>query len=105
LSRGSNPAGYPTKPLVSYQIHRHLSGWNLPPLAIRTNSARTDYGDTPGLRDYGDTPVITLFQPFSFHLEGKDERVTVFNIQGGSETYIAAIAWAARIAELSPMPS
>ena len=27
LSRGSDPSGYPTKPLVSYQINRQLSGW------------------------------------------------------------------------------
>jgi hypothetical protein len=29
----SSPAGY--EPLVSYQINRQLSGWNLPPLVIR----------------------------------------------------------------------
>jgi hypothetical protein len=39
LSRGSGPAGYPTKPLVSYQINRQLSGWNLPPLMIRAFGA------------------------------------------------------------------
>jgi len=33
LSRGSGPAGYPTKPLGSYHAHRQLHGWNLPPLA------------------------------------------------------------------------
>jgi hypothetical protein len=27
-----SPAGYPAEPLVSYQINRQLSGWNLPPL-------------------------------------------------------------------------
>jgi len=32
LSRGSSPASYPAEPLVSYQINRQLSGWNLPPL-------------------------------------------------------------------------
>jgi len=32
LSRGSSPSGYPSKPLVSYQINRQLSGWILPPL-------------------------------------------------------------------------
>ena len=31
LSRGFGPAGYPTTPLVSFQINRQLSGWNLPP--------------------------------------------------------------------------
>jgi len=41
LSRGSSPAGYPTKPLVSYQINRQLSGWILPPLVIsRLRGAR-----------------------------------------------------------------
>jgi hypothetical protein len=34
LSRGSSPASYPTKPLVSFQINRQLSGWILPPLMI-----------------------------------------------------------------------
>jgi hypothetical protein len=32
-------AGYPTEPLVSYQINRQLSGWNLPPLVIRAFGA------------------------------------------------------------------
>ena len=32
-------AGYPTEPLVSYQINRQLSGWNLPPLVIRARGA------------------------------------------------------------------
>jgi hypothetical protein len=35
LSRGSDPCGYPHKPLVSYRINRQLSGWILPPLVIR----------------------------------------------------------------------
>ena len=39
LSRGFSPAGYPTKPLVSYRIYRHLSGWILPPLVIRAFGA------------------------------------------------------------------
>jgi hypothetical protein len=39
LSRGSGPAGYPAEPLVSYQINRQLSGWNLPPLVIRAFGA------------------------------------------------------------------
>jgi hypothetical protein len=39
LSRGSSPAGHPAKPLVSYQINRQLSGWNLPPLMIRAFGA------------------------------------------------------------------
>ena len=39
LSRGSNPCGYPHKPLVSYRINRQLSVWNLPPLMIRALGA------------------------------------------------------------------
>jgi len=31
LSRGFGPASYPATPLVSFQINRQLSGWNLPP--------------------------------------------------------------------------
>ena len=41
LSRGFGPANYSTKPLVSYQINRQLSGWNLPPLAIRAVGAHS----------------------------------------------------------------
>src|SRR5260370_28327751 len=41
LSRGSDPASRPAKPLVSYQTHRHLSGWNLPPLEKRACRAHT----------------------------------------------------------------
>ena len=39
LSRGSNPCGYPHKPLVSYRINRQLSGWIPPPLIIRAFGA------------------------------------------------------------------
>ena len=39
LSRRFSPAGYPTKPLASYQIYRLLSGWNLPPLVIHAFGA------------------------------------------------------------------
>ena len=35
LSRGFDPSGCPDRPLVSYQINRQLSGWNLPPLVAR----------------------------------------------------------------------
>ena len=35
LSRGFDPPGRPDRPLVSYQINRQLSGWNLPPLVTR----------------------------------------------------------------------
>ena len=39
LSRGFDPAGYPDKPLVSYQINRQLPGWILPPLVTRAVGA------------------------------------------------------------------
>ena len=39
LSRGFGPADRSSKPLVSYQINRQLSGWNLPPLVIRAFEA------------------------------------------------------------------
>ena len=39
LSRGSDPASYPTKPLVSYRTNRQLSGWNPPPLVFRAVGA------------------------------------------------------------------
>jgi hypothetical protein len=38
-SRGFDPAGYPTKPLVSYQSNRQFPGWILPPLVIRALGA------------------------------------------------------------------
>src|SRR3954452_24789343 len=38
-SRGFDQAGCPARPLVSYQINRQLSGWNLPPLVIRAVGA------------------------------------------------------------------
>src|SRR6195256_5720622 len=43
LSRGSSPSGYPAEPLVSYQINRQLSGWNLPPLVIRAFGAHCHF--------------------------------------------------------------
>ena len=42
LSRGSSPAGYPAKLLVSFRINRQLSGWNLPPLMIRAFEAHVE---------------------------------------------------------------
>jgi hypothetical protein len=42
LSRGFEPASYPTNPLVSYQINRQLSGWNLPPLVTRAFGAHVE---------------------------------------------------------------
>ena len=39
LSRGFDPAGYPAKPLVSYQSNRQFPGWNPPPLVTRAIGA------------------------------------------------------------------
>ena len=41
LSQGSDPASYPTEPLVSYQSYRLLSGWNLPPLVLHAFGTHT----------------------------------------------------------------
>src|ERR1019366_7349991 len=38
-SRGFDPAGCPTEPLVSYQSNRQFPGWNLPPLVKRAFGA------------------------------------------------------------------
>jgi hypothetical protein len=57
-SRGFSPAGYPTKPLASYQIYRLLSGWNLPPLVIHAFGA---HGQLLTLRLAG--LAIRLVQP------------------------------------------
>ncbi len=55
LSRGSSPSGCPAEPLVSYQINRQLSGWNLPPLVIRAFGAhchfRTSRAGSRGSKD------------------------------------------------------
>ena len=42
LSRGFDQAGCPARPLVSYQINRQLSGWNLPPLVTRAVGAHVE---------------------------------------------------------------
>src|SRR5438552_4672607 len=39
LSRGPDPASYPTESLASFRTYRQLSGWNLPPLMIRAFGA------------------------------------------------------------------
>ena len=39
LSRGSSPASYPAKPLVSYRTYRQLSGWIPPPQVFRALGA------------------------------------------------------------------
>jgi hypothetical protein len=39
LSRGFDPASYPTEPLASFQTYRQLSGWNPPPLMVRAFGA------------------------------------------------------------------
>src|SRR5712692_9371540 len=52
LSRGSSPSGYPAEPLVSYQINRQLSGWNLPPLMIRAFGAHCQEETSADLFDH-----------------------------------------------------
>src|SRR6202040_3657016 len=54
LSRGSSPAGYPAEPLVSYQINRQLSGWNLPPLVIRAFGAHCQWETSQAWPDTND---------------------------------------------------
>ena len=51
LSRGFETAGYPTAPLVSYQINRQLSGWYLPPLVIRAFGAHWEIPAKVGIAD------------------------------------------------------
>jgi len=43
LSRGSDPASYPTKPLVSFRTYRQLSGWNPPPQVFRALGAHCQF--------------------------------------------------------------
>ena len=43
LSRGSSPASYPTKPLVSFRTYRQLSGWNPPPQVFRALGAHCHF--------------------------------------------------------------
>ena len=62
LSRGSSPAGYPAEPLVSYQINRQLSGWNLPPLMIRAFGAHCQ--KLPSATQHrGNSPFDRVFLP------------------------------------------
>jgi hypothetical protein len=73
LSRGFGPFGYPSKPLVSYQINRQLSGWNPPPLVTRAfgahqneaNSSRTSIQReyTAGPVHYGALPRLPVRFP------------------------------------------
>ena len=61
LSGGSSPTGYPTEPLVSYQINRQLSGWNLPPLVIRAFGAHGHsrrFRDAP--KESGSPPIADM---------------------------------------------
>src|SRR5215208_5451247 len=52
-SRGFNQAGCPARPLVSYQINRQLSGWNLPPLVTRAVGAHWEMVASVGDGLYG----------------------------------------------------
>ncbi len=57
LSRGFDPASYPATPPVSFQNHRHLSGWNLPPSVRHALGAHSEAwrstGDSRVLRSRG----------------------------------------------------
>ena len=55
-SRGSGPAGYLARPLVTYQSYRQLSGWILPPLVKRTLGAHCENQE---LRDTNDIMLST----------------------------------------------
>src|SRR5271169_1299788 len=48
LSRGFGPSGCPSKPLVSYQINRQLSGRNPPPLVTRAFGAHQNEANFRG---------------------------------------------------------
>ena len=57
LSRGSSSSGYPAEPLVSFQINRQLSGWNLPPLIIRAFGAHGHWRTNSGCNDQNRGPA------------------------------------------------
>src|SRR5258706_11433606 len=99
LSRGSSPAGYPAEPLLSYQINRQLSGWNLPPLVIRA------FGGALPLADLRTAANCTLFD----HLIGaqqdrrRDRHADRF---GGFEIdhrLDVVACWTGRSASFSPL--
>ncbi len=75
LSRGSSPAGYPAEPLVSYQINRQLSGWNLPPLMIRAFRAHGHKQTSP-----------------RHELERETDSPRSLQIQFGNDHAVAAVA-------------
>ena len=58
LSRGFETAGYPTAPLVSYQINRQLSGWYLPPLVIRAFGAHWEMRAYNNVARWMDEPLV-----------------------------------------------
>jgi len=56
LPRGFGPSGCPSKPLVSYQINRQLSGRNPPPLVTRA------FGAHQNEPNYLGRPSMTSFK-------------------------------------------
>ena len=89
LSRGSDPASYPTKPLVSYQINRQLSGWNLPPLVMCAFGAHGNPQKLPWVSRL--TPTLTamsgLRQGIGWSSETRDQ---------GSHLLLLCASWKSR---------
>src|SRR5580692_8558514 len=73
LSRGSNPCGYPHKPLVSYRINRQLSGWIPPPLMIRAFGAHCQEGTSHRSPSSGRNPTVRD-SPFEYDTALKTTR-------------------------------
>src|SRR4051794_34189873 len=59
LSRGFDPAVSPTKPLVSYQSNRQLSGWTLPPLVKRALGAHCKIKNSATLGESSQSTTAT----------------------------------------------
>jgi hypothetical protein len=67
--QGSNPCGYPHKPLVSYRINRQLSGWIPPPPMIRAFGAHCQK-ETNAVQQKLPNDVSAPPSPVSVHKSG-----------------------------------